>query len=154
MEKRTIQTMTYADFAVTPVWALKAGDAGQLTNPPLVPVTLAAGQKVPKELGELWCLCRARFADGTEHQAAGMCRGDEAIGPLMWSIWNGTQDVRLLVPPAPEFVLARQGPAPFAAKFGKPLAAVFPLTIRAVAEFAVEPAIRHVKIGVGGVQSG
>jgi hypothetical protein len=80
-----------------------------------------------------------------------MCRGDSGLGPLLWTVWTGDEDVTLVAPPAPPFVLAKQGPIPFAASFGKPLEQVFPLRLDVVTPFESDPKRRSVIVGESGV---
>jgi hypothetical protein len=99
-------------------------------------------------VGEVWCACTATFADGSEHAAAALCRGDSDFGPALWTFRLGEESVRLVLPPAPRFVLAVEGPAPFADKFGKQLDDVFPIELCVVPRFAVSPRVRSALLTV------
>jgi len=147
-----LSTLTYEDLAEVQVWSTPAGSEEE-EDATLSPVSLTRDGLVPSNVGEVWCLCTAWFADGSQHRATAMCRGDSGDGPLLWTVSAGSEDVPLLVSPSPAFVLARQGPTFFAARFGKSLEQVFPLTIEAATRFAVEPQRRRVCIGADGVLS-
>jgi len=98
--------------------------------------------QVINTVGEVWCLCKAIFNDGTEHSASAMCRGDASEDPQLLTVWNGSEDVSLILPPAPDFVLAKEGPDPFCAKFEKSLAEVFPINFIVVPQFQLQPHLR------------
>jgi hypothetical protein len=142
--------LTYDDLKEIPAW-VAVGDYAQVEDAELEPVEFDEDGTVPARIGEVWCLCNAVFADGSEHLASAMCRGDSSDGPLLWTVWNGTEDVPLFLPPAPPPVLAKRGPEAFSAKFNADMHAVFPLKITAVARFAVSPEERSVRVDVAGV---
>jgi len=75
------------------------------------------------------------FACGEENLASGVCRGDSSDGPLLLSVFNGVEDVTLIKPPAPDFVLQAQGPEQFSKRFDKKPNEVFPLTIKVIPQF-------------------
>lgn len=145
-----LSELTYDDLAKVHVWAIAAGSEDD-EDATLSPVSLTDSGLVPSSVGEVWCLCVARFADGSEHKATAMCRGDSSDGPLLWTVSTGAEDVSLVVPPAPDLVLSKQGPAPFASKFGRTRGQVFPLTIEAITGFTMDPRRRQVTIGADGV---
>jgi len=132
----TLSSLTYEDLRRSPAWRA-IGDYTEEVDARLE--SLPAEEDVPAAVEEVWCLCRAVFADGSEHLATAMCRGDAAIGPLLCSVWNGVEDVAIIVPPAPPFVLEEQGPSAFCARFSKALAQVFPLTIEVLPTFETAP---------------
>ena len=134
---KTLGQLTEDDLVRHVAWVVVGGYEAEYLE--LSPVQLDSTGRIPGNTGEVWCLCTAVFANETEHVACAMCRGDSADGPLLWSVSNGKESVPLLLPPAPDFVLAREGPEAFAEKFGMRLEDVFPLTIRAVPRFVVEP---------------
>jgi len=145
---KTLSQLTDDDLARKLAWVVVGGyEAEELE---LSPAELDSKGRIPGNIGEVWCLCTAVFANETEHTACAMCRGDSEDGPLLWSVSNGKESVPLLLPPAPPFVLAREGPEVFAAKFGMRLKDVFPLTVQVVPRFAVEPETRIVKLGTSG----
>ncbi len=98
---------------------------------------------------EVWCFCKAIFANGDEHFASAMCRGDSDDGPLLCSVWNGKVDVRILVPAAPSFVLEKEGPIFFCKEFGKEIEDVFPIIFNVIPLFETNPTIRWIKIDSG-----
>jgi hypothetical protein len=145
-----LSELTHDDLAKVQVWAVEAASAED-EDVTLLPVILTESGLVPSDVGEVWCLCVARFADGSEHKSCAMCRGDSSDGPLLWTAWTGTEEVPLFVPPAPSFALSKGGPVPFAAKFARSLEQVFPLTVEAITGFTVVPRRRRVTIGADGV---
>jgi hypothetical protein len=116
----------------------------------LTPVEFDQKGRIPIHLGEVWCLCRAIFANETEYIASAMCRGDSSDGPLLWSVWNGSEDVRLMLPPAPSFVLEKEGPECFANKFNLSIKDVFPILFEVIPRFESAPEIRRIKLGFSG----
>jgi hypothetical protein len=145
---RTLSQLNYHDLGAHPAWAV-AGDP-EAEDVELAPVRLDSAGRVPRDVGEVWCLCEAVFADGSRHLASAMCRGDSDQGPLLWTVWNGAEDVPLLLPPAPDFVLEKEGPEVFVMKFRLNLPEVFPMRIEVVPRFAVEPEHRSVALDVSG----
>ena len=109
------------------------------------------GTAYPAKIGEVWRLCNAVFADGSEHLASAMCRGDSSDGPLLWNVWNGTEDVPLSCHLRHCRFLAKKVRQALSAKFNADMHAVFPLKITAVARFAVSPEERSVRVDVAGV---
>ena len=147
----TLSRLTYDDFARSPAWRA-VGDYANDEDKTLEPVTLGSAGVIPEHVEEVWCLCVATFADGSEHQACAMCRGDSADGPLVWSVWNGEKDVPVILPPAPPDVLKLDGPDAFAAGFGLSLEEVFPVRLKVVPTFASEPSMRRVVLDSSGVR--
>lgn len=117
----------------------------------LVPVDLDKNGRISATLGEVWCLCRAIFKNGNENLASAMCRADSSDGPLLHSIWNGRENIRLILPPAPPFVLAKEGPEIFAKKFNLTVNDIFPIVFEVIPRFVTEPEVRKVKLDITGV---
>lgn len=141
----TLDELSNDLLAAHPVWCgtgIESDDGLQYYTP----LRLTPDGLVPSSVGEVFCLSNCRFSDGTNHLACSMCRGDSPEGPLLWTVWDGEKDSRLILPPAPDFVLAQEGPEAFAAAFGLPLAAVFPAIFEVVPEFATAPRRRRVKL--------
>jgi hypothetical protein len=101
---------------------------------------------ITRENGDLWCWCKATFANGALHDAIALCRGDSDQGPMLWTFWNGEDVVGLMVPPAPDFVLEVDGPANFCQEFSESAENVFPISLEAVPKFEVAPTIRRITI--------
>ncbi len=146
---RELGQLTDDDLRQHPAWVVVGGYEAEDLK--LSPVEFDSSGRIPSNVGEVWCLCTAVFANGTQHMASAMCRGDCAEGPLLWEVSNGKQTVPLLLPPAPPFVLAREGPEVFAAQFDLSVDAVFPLTIEVVPCFVIKPEKRSVKLGTSGI---
>lgn len=147
----TLDLLTNDLLIQYPVW----GETGELNDDGerfYTPVRLTKKVLVPCEVSEVFCLSKCHFANGTSHLACAMCRGDSPEGPLLWTIWNGQKDVRLILPPAPDFVLQKEGPEAFASAFGLPLAAVFPAIFEVVPEFATAPRRRRAKLTPSGAE--
>jgi len=148
--RKTLSQLSYGDFKKSPVW-LAVGDFANDDDAFLEPAQLDGEGRVPSGTKEVWCLCRATFSNGVEHLAAAMCRGDSCDGPLLWTVWNGSEDIPLYVPPAPPPVIQKRGPRVFAERFGLGLLDVFPITIDVVARFEEWPEKRSVKVDIEGV---
>lgn len=119
----------------------------------LEPAYLNAKGEISADNEEVWCICSAKFSNGTTHKASSMCRGDSDEGPLLWSIWNGEKDVSLLLPPAPPPVLKVEGPEPFAAEFGLIISDVFPIEFSVIPAFEISPIKRKINLTINGVES-
>jgi hypothetical protein len=116
------------------------------------PVPLTHEGLVPANVGEVFCLSKCHFADGAPHLACAMCHGDSPEGPLLLTVWNGGRPISLILPPAPDFVLQKEGPEAFASAFGLPASAVFPAIFEVVPEFATPPRRRRVKLTPTGAE--
>ncbi len=147
---KTLSQLTYEDLKRSPAWGA-IGDYAEDEDAKLTPVQFDDFGRIPEKLEEVWCMCTVVFANGSELMATAMCRGDSSDGPLLWSVWNGSEDVPLLLPPAPPPVLAKKGPDFFSNKFNMKKDEVFPLTIKVVSRFSTSPEIRSVKLGESGV---
>lgn len=101
---------------------------------------------VEKSNGEVWCLCKVIFFNGDEHKASAICRGDDNQGPLLLTVSNGVEDISLIMPPAPDFVLDLEGPVAFCRRFDKPTNDVFPLRIDVIPKFKLPPHDRSIVI--------
>ena len=151
--KKTLSKLTYDDLKSFPAWAAM-GNYAEDEDATLEPVQLDSEGRIPSDLEEIWCLCTACFADGSERLAAAMCRADSSDGPLLWSVWNGADDVPLFLPPTPPSVLSKKGPDVFAASFGMKTSDVFPVRMKVVARFATAPEERSVDLSVAGIVPG
>ncbi len=140
-EITTLSQLTNEDLRRYSAWEA-TGDYAEDVDAKLTPVKFDDDGRVPVELEEVWCMCIATFSDGSEHMASSMCRGDSSDGPLLCTVWNGSDNVELLVPPAPPHVLEKHGPDYFSAKFNMKKGAIFPLTIKVVPRFTTKPEIR------------
>ena len=147
---KALSQLNYEDLRRCAAW-VAVGDYAEVEDPELAPVGFDSDGRVPRHIEEVWCLSRATFADGSEHPAIAMCRGDSDAGPLLWSVWNGTEDVPVVIPPAPSSVLAKRGPGAFASKFGRAVEDVFPMDFEVIAGFSTYPLRRRVKIEATGI---
>jgi len=116
----------------------------------LTPAVLRSDGKIPASCGEVWCLCKATFANKSEHIALALCRGDANEGPLLWTVWNGEKDVSLMFPPAPQFVLDVEGPEGFAESFSLQTEDVFPIDFEVIPRFETPKAVRKVILNISG----
>jgi len=143
----TLSNLTYKDFERWQAWRV-IENTYQDEDISLQPARLDELGLIDKRNGEVWCLCKAVFACGEKHKASGMCRGDSSDGPFLLTISNGVEDVTLIQPPAPDFVLQAEGAEQFSKRFDKKLNEVFPLTIKVIPHFQLEPKERYVVIGL------
>ena len=149
LKKLLLGQMTYGDLSRIPAW--EATGEVEDGDRVLIPAKTVNGL-IDASVGEVWSLATCRFSNGEEHKACVMCRGDNADGPLGWTVWNGSRDVPLIVPPAPLPVLKLDGPESFARAFGKRLDQVFPLKIEAESRFVTPPSRRAVCVDSMGVR--
>ena len=140
-----LSSLTYSALAAHPAWE-GTGHYTESGDELVRPVAFSEDGRVPDHYGRVWCLCVCRLADGSEHPACAWCSGNAPEGPMAWSIWTGSQDVRLILPPAPSAVLEREGPLAFCRAFGRTPNNVFPLDIMAVPRFAMSPHLRSVHV--------
>ena len=149
MTRTSLATLRHADLDRYAAWAVTGDvvDGAEI----LEPVTTFVNGKLPSHLGEVWCRSQCRFSDGSLHRACALYRGDSSDGPLAWSVFNGSVDVPLVLPPAPAEVLAVDGPERLASSFGRAIADVFPLEIAAACLFQTPPETRSVIIDASGV---
>ena len=147
---KTLSQLTYEDLKRYNAWEAIGDYAGDV-DAMLRPVQFDDSGRIPKNFEEVWCMSTAVFANGSEHMATSMCQGDSSDGPLLWSVWNGVEDVPLLLPPAPPPVLAKKGPDFFSNKFNMQKDEVFPLIIKVVSRFTTSPEIRIVRLAESGV---
>lgn len=141
MQRKTLSSLSYDDLERCTAW-LSVGDYAEAEDVEVQQIEWDEAGCVPESVGEVWCLCRAVFADGTVHKACAMCRGDSDDGPLLCSVHNGYGDVPLMLSPAPPEVLRKRGPSWFASRFDRSVEAVFPLVVEVVPCFARGPAKR------------
>jgi hypothetical protein len=148
-EKRTLSQLQNEDLKKYIAWetVVESIDDDDIS---LMPADLDKDGRIPESLGEVWCLCRAIFKNGSEYIASAMCRGDSSDGPLLYSVWNGNENIRLILPPAPPFVLEKEGPESFAKKFNLNINDIFPIIFEVVPRFVTKPEIRRLKLDISG----
>jgi hypothetical protein len=81
----TIATLNVRLLHQCPAWQW-TGKYDNEGNEILLPVTVGIDCNVPASVGEAWCLCRCRFANGAEYEACAVCDGNTDKGPLAWSV--------------------------------------------------------------------
>ena len=126
MAEKSIHDLVLEDFDACPVWDTVQFDVEGGVDSTVEPVQ-----------------GKARI-DGTERLPYVRVHGELADGTPLVGIANvfldpprlynpslliGKSWQTFFLPPAPSFVLAQQGPEPFASLFGKPIEAVFPITL-------------------------
>lgn len=150
MSTRTLSTLAYDDLLRCSAWRA-VGDFENDEDASLEPLELKVGERVPSDVEDVWCLCDVFFADGSKHMGCALCRGDCDDGPILRSVWNGSEDIRQYVSPTPQFILVKEGPNHFCEKFRRSINSVFPITFAAVVKFETPPHERKIIIGVNGV---
>jgi len=140
-----LSEMSYRYFEIHDAWKVII-DSYQEEELRMEPAFKNQFNQVQCENGEVWCLCQAIFNDGSIHKASAMCRADSNEGPLLLSFWNDSEDVTLILPPAPDFVLDTEGPIPFAQKFSKNFEEVFPIKFFIIPLFEFPPTQRQVEL--------
>lgn len=139
----TIADLGLDDFQRCSAWRWR-GTYDDRGNEILAPVQFDTKGHIPASAGEVWCLSTVQFSGGSTHAGCAMCRGDSNVGPLAWSVWNGSRFVPLMLPPAPVRVLEKLGPEKFSSAFDMNTAAVFPLKLKVLPKFVVLPEERMI----------
>jgi hypothetical protein len=147
MTQLKLSELSYQVFDKIDAWQvlMDSYDEEELILKPATKNTLG---QIKDTIGEVWCLCKAVFNNGNEYKASAMCRADSNEGPLLWTVWNGKENVSLILPPAPDFVLAEEGPIPFCAKFGQSQDSVFPIKFIVIPKFQFQPYERSTTIKI------
>ena len=141
----TLGKLSYEQLERIPAWRVIPETIDDI-DISLEPATTDDVGLIETENGEVYCLCKAIFSNGDEHRASAMLRGDANEGPLLLTIFNGFEDIPLIMPPAPAFVLEADGPEAFCKKFGKPSEDVFPISFSVIPKFKAEPKDRSIII--------
>lgn len=144
-----LSNLSYKELAIHDAWKV-VEESFEEDELKLIPAKKNYLGQIEIDNGEVWCLCDAIFNDGSKHEASAMCRSDTNQSPLLWSFWNGKENVPLLLPPAPAFVIAKDGPAAFCKKFNRARGEVFPITLVVVPKFEFPPQDRMIKIEARG----
>jgi hypothetical protein len=119
---KSLDALELRDFDDVPIWRTTMGDYETVEPMP-------GKRSVDAGDAELWVRVRGILADGTEYPGVAMA---ESSPPtlLLPSFLVGTEWITVTMPPAPAFVLEKDGPDPFARRLGRTLAQVFPVEIR------------------------
>jgi hypothetical protein len=124
--RKQLEDLQLEDFDTFPMWIDLYGDNDELegqVEPMMDQFELSSELKQ-----HVWCRVKVGLQDGTELNGIGMYFCDTGqIGNF--SIKIGQTWIRLILPPAPEFVLEKEGPATFSQRLGKSLGEVFPMII-------------------------
>jgi hypothetical protein len=151
MDRRTTTTLgslSDEDLAFCPAWqVIEATDDGDQV---LVPAPLIASGEVSRSVEEVWCRSVCRLPGGVELPACTLSIANSGEGPIAWSITHNGQEVRLILPPAPEFVLREEGPAAFAKRLQLALSQTFPLILEVSVRFEESPHNRSIRIDADG----
>lgn len=145
-EKINLSQLTNEHFYKCDSWIVLEDSLQEEEDVSLEPAIKTPDGLIGATNGEVWCFCKAIFSNGDEHIGSALCRGDSDDGPLVCSVWNGKEDVPIFVPPAPEFVLEKDGPDIFCGKFGKQIQDVFPIIVEVIPCFENKPNTRRVMI--------
>lgn len=146
--KTRLSKLNFDHLKISPAW-ISVGDYANDVDKSLSALK-DPSKPVPSIVEEVWVLCEATFADGSKHPGIAMCRGDSNLGPLLWTIWNGSENISLYLPPAPKHVIDVRGPRYFCQKFTKQEDDVFPIRIEVVPEFEIPPKKRKISLRVDG----
>ena len=126
--EKSIHNLELSDFENGKIWIASQYDVENGIDILVTPLTDYDLNKISDK--EAWVRINCKTNDGTEFQ--GLCNLDIRDRNLInYSFYIDGDWVNLLTEPAPEFVLEKDGPIPFAHKIGKRLTDVFPLTLTA-----------------------
>ena len=124
--RKKLKDITLEDFDGHPIWYDLHGDEDKLEG-----LVESLDQVAELSLAlehHVWCRILVRLNDGTKLKGIGMYFSDS--GQLgNFSIKSGGNWLSLLLPPAPDFVLAESGPTQLARSLDKNYSEVFPLII-------------------------
>lgn len=122
--KKTLGDLELQDFDVAPVWASDIAGCDDESVEPRPDLTA-----VPQNIHGLWVRFSGALSDGTPVRGIAMadCPPRNLI---LHSFFIEGEWYSLHYPPAPEFVLAQDGPDRFAAKLRRSRNQVFPIAIR------------------------
>jgi len=148
--RTTLGKLTLSDLLRSPAWEGTRTYEG--SDEIIEALSLNTDGSVPRLVGEVWCKSRCVLANGTSLPACALYRGDKPDGPDLWTVWLDGQWVSCKVPPAPERVLERRGPAIFASTLGVTLDEAFPLVVSADLTFETAPPVRQVRVTPLGVE--
>jgi hypothetical protein len=144
----TLSSLTDEDLVFWPAWRVTTvTDEGDQI---LAPAPMNSYGEILKTVDQVWCRSVCRLSNGVELPALSLCIGKSNEGPINWSITVDSEELRLILPPAPDFVLREEGPEAFARKLSMDLSDVFPLTLEVLVKFEAMPRHRSIKIGANG----
>jgi hypothetical protein len=143
----TLGKLFYEQLEKIPAWRVIPETIDEV-DVELEPATFDNVGLIETMNGEVWCLCKATFSNGDEHKASAMYRGDANEGPFFLSVFNGSEGIPLIMPPAPTFVLGTEFPEAFCKKFNKAIQEVFPIFFSVIPKFKTEPQYRSILINL------
>lgn len=120
---KPLSELDLADFDVAPVWSSNIEGCDDETVEPRPEMHV-----VPENRHGLWVRFRGALADGTAADGIAMA---ECPPPnlLLHSFHIDGEWYSVHFPPAPDFVLAHDGPQRLAEQLHRPIADVFPITV-------------------------
>jgi hypothetical protein len=129
---KNIGDLELTDFEQFPIWEsiLDSPDGcdDELVRPVEDKNTIADGESC------LWVRFTGKLSDGT--QVAGIAFAESPPPSLSnWSFFIEGKWLALLLPPAPDFVLAKTGPEVFAKSLERDLSEVFPIRLKSEVVF-------------------
>ena len=128
MLEKSIHNLELSDFDNNRIWICTQYDVENGIDILVKPLTDYDFEQICNE--QIWVRINCKTSDKTEFN--GICNLDINAGSLTnYSFYINDSWITLLTKPAPDFVLEKDGPNPFAEKIGKKLTDVFPLTLTA-----------------------
>jgi len=124
--RKKLENLELEDFDTSPLWFDLFGDQDELEG---LVESLDGVTQLSRNLEQhVWCRINVKLNDNSELKGIGMYFTDD--GQLgNFSIKSGSNWMTLMLPPAPDFVLEKDGPIPFAQELNKNYKDVFPMTI-------------------------
>ncbi|MBK7581923.1 MAG: hypothetical protein IPI67_17165 [Myxococcales bacterium] len=112
---KSLSELQLEDFDAVPIWRTVTGDCDAETV-----ALLTQKLTVDPDDFELWVRVHGVMKNGSRLVGIARAQGDPAQLDL-FSFLIGSSWVPLIFKPAPDFVLTRQGPAPFCSRLGLPV---------------------------------
>lgn len=139
-----LSDLTYEMLDVIPCWRSVLSESNDLE---ITPAMIDSLGYILAKNEEVWCLFEAYFSNGDLVKGCCNTWSDDIEKKLLqFSFWNGNQDIALILPPAPKFVLDKEGPEVFSSKFNSTIDKVFPIQIKTIPKFELERSIREVTL--------
>lgn len=124
--RKKLEDIELKDFDKFPLWYDLYGDQDELEG---LVESLDEATKLSSDLKQhVWCRILIKLNDNTELRGIGMYFSDS--GELgNFSVYFNDSWLSLILPPAPDFVLVKDGPKPFAINLKRKYRDVFPMII-------------------------
>ena len=148
---KKLDNLELEDFDSFPVWSFSHDDTGEIDYDHVAPLRKEA--LVQTEDHGVMIRIHGFMNDGTKIYGIASVNGDPAEILPGVSIEKNGEWFSLTLPPAPEFVLTKNGPEAFSKFFNKKMSNVFPIKIETDAKFSASSKSLKVLISKDGFQN-